>query len=146
RGYRWLDPQSTPAPPRSTAMRPEPRRHAALPVVGRAAEFEHLQRGLEQVQRGERQLVFVTGEPGIGKTTVVDAWLARVGTEAAIWSVRGQCIEHYGAGEAYLPVLEALGRVCRQAGQQWLVRVLRQYAPTWLVQLPWLLRPPQRTA
>ena len=22
----------------------------------------------------------------------------------------GQCIEHYGVGEAYMPVLEALGR------------------------------------
>src|SRR5262249_15507939 len=90
--------------------------------------------------------IFVTGEAGIGKTTLVDTWLARLGPEAALWSVRGQCIEHYGAGEAYLPVLEALGRLCRQPGQKRLLGLLRQYAPTWLVQLPWLLRPAARTA
>jgi hypothetical protein len=49
---------------------------------------------------------------------------------------RGQCIEHYGTGEAYLPVLEALGRLCRQADGAGIVTVLAQYAPTWLVQMP----------
>jgi predicted ATPase len=115
-------------------------------VVGRAAERAHLDRVLAQARQGERQLVFVTGEAGMGKTTLVDTWLARLGSEAALWSVRGQCIEHYGAGEAYLPVLEALGRLCRQPGQKRLLGLLRQYAPTWLVQLPWLLRPAARTA
>ena len=145
RGYRWIAPLPTPAlPPRHQAKRHGPRRHTALPVVGRAAEFEHLHRCLEQARRGERQVVFVTGEAGMGKTTLVDAWLERVGTEEELWSAQGQCIEHYGAGEAYLPVLEALGRLCRQPGQKRLVGLLRQYAPTWLVQLPWLLSPAQR--
>jgi hypothetical protein len=31
---------------------------------------------------------------------------------------RGQCIQHYGAGEAYLPILEALGRLGRDGGPQ----------------------------
>jgi hypothetical protein len=30
-----------------------------------------------------------------------------------LWLARGECVEHYGAGEAYLPVLAALGRLCR---------------------------------
>jgi predicted ATPase/DNA-binding winged helix-turn-helix (wHTH) protein len=57
-----------------------------------------------------------------------------------LWIGRGQCLDHYGAGEAYLPVLEALGRVCRGPGGQEVVALLRQQAPTWLVQMPSLVR------
>ena len=60
-----------------------------------------------------RQVGFVTGEAGIGKTTVVDAFVAQVAGAPDLWLARGQCIEPYGAGEAYLPVLEALGQLCR---------------------------------
>ena len=56
-----------------------------------------------------------------------------------VWLARGQCIEHYGAGEAYLPVLEALGRLCREPEGAALLPVLEQQAPTWLVQMPALL-------
>src|SRR5215831_14834 len=145
RGYRWIAPLPTTAQPIQQATLRGQRRHAALPVVGREAEFEHLHYWLEQARGGVRQIVFVAGEAGIGKTTLVDAWLERVGTEE-IWSARGQCIEHYGSGEAYLPVLEALGRLCRQPGPARLIGLLRQYAPTWLVQLPWLLSPAERDA
>lgn len=112
RGYRWMASLPPTPPPRRQATRHGHNRHAIRCVVGREAELAHLHRRLEQSRTGERQLAFVTGEAGIGKTTLVDAWLERVGTEAEIWSARGQCIEHYGSGEAYLPVLEALGRLC----------------------------------
>jgi predicted ATPase len=51
----------------------------------------------------------------------------------------GRCIEHYGAGEAYLPVLEVLGRLCREQHGNEIIAVLRQHAPSWLVQMPSLL-------
>ena len=54
---------------------------------------------------------------------------------------RGQCLDHHGAGEAYLPVLEALGRLCRGPQGAGLVAQLAQYAPTWLLQLPAFLSP-----
>ena len=64
---------------------------------------------LERALRGERQVVFVTGEAGIGKTTLVNALLEHASAAAeGIWIARGQCLEQYGAGEAYLPVLDGL--------------------------------------
>ena len=39
-------------------------------------------------------------------------------------------------GEPYLPVLEALGELCRMDGT--VAPLLRAVAPTWLLQLPWL--------
>ena len=127
------------------------------PLVGRDTELTRLHGWLEKALRGERQVVFVTGEPGIGKTTLVEAFRQRLEagdwrpassprasslTQASpVWLGHGQCIEHYGAGEAYLPVLEALGRLCREPGGGSLIKLLSQYAPTWLAQMPALLSP-----
>jgi DNA-binding winged helix-turn-helix (wHTH) protein/predicted ATPase len=105
-------------------------------AIGREAELEVITNSLEKARTGERQILFITGEPGIGKTTVVDAFLQDLKTE--VWYARGQCLEQYGEAEAYLPVLEALGRLCREAGKL-LVPLLRQHAPMWLAQLPALI-------
>ena len=157
RGYRFLVPVES-AAPRSMeplAAAPAPSRR----VVGRDEERARLHRALGRALGAERQVVFVTGEPGIGKTTVVDAFLADVerGTpvdgplDRLAWAspppatpfalpeilvARGQCVEHHGQSEPYLPVLEAVGRLCRRSDGARVVAVLRRFAPTWLVQMP----------
>jgi predicted ATPase len=110
-------------------------------AVGRDAEFGQLHRWLGTALTGVRQVVFVTGEAGLGKTTLVEAFAAGVGHHQHLWIGRGQCIEHYGSGEAYLPVLEAIGRLCREPGGHELIEYFARYAPTWLVQMPWLISP-----
>jgi DNA-binding winged helix-turn-helix (wHTH) protein/tetratricopeptide (TPR) repeat protein len=107
--------------------------------VGRESVLDRLQRGIEAAWRGTRQVVFVTGEPGVGKTGVVEAFLERAALDPRVWIAHGQCVETYGTPEPYLPVLDALGRLCRDGASDWLVTLLRKHAPTWLVQLPWLL-------
>ncbi len=107
--------------------------------MGREAELVHLHRCLDTALTGARQVVFVTGEAGLGKTTAVEAFLRQAGDRETLWIGRGQCIEHYGVGEAYLPVLESLGRLCRASGGAELTALLARRAPTWLVQMPWLL-------
>jgi len=117
-------------------------RHSALTtasLVGRKAPLAQLDAWLNQARSGRRQVVFVMGEAGIGKTTLVNAFLARARSEARLWVARGQCMAHYGEGEPYLPVLEALGRLCREGGRVPLLTVLGEYAPTWLAQMPTLL-------
>jgi predicted ATPase/type II secretory pathway predicted ATPase ExeA len=106
---------------------------------------------LEKALRGERQLVFVTGEPGIGKTTLVDTFLQTLKASCPtldrnLWVGRGQCIAQCGAGEAYMPILEALGRLCREPAGEQLRVLLHQYAPTWLVQMLPLLNPTELEA
>lgn len=109
-------------------------------LVGRHVDLACLHTCLAKARNGKRQLIFVTGEPGIGKSTLMETFLhdlASRSPEAALG--RGQCIEHYGAGEAYLPVLEAFGRLCRQPGGEHIVTLLGRYAPTWLMQMPALI-------
>jgi predicted ATPase len=103
--------------------------------VGREAELASLSRRYEQTRRGRRQVLFVTGDAGMGKTALVDAFTEQLGSDEPVWVGQGQCVEQYGAGEAYLPLLEALS-----------LAYLRQYAPSWLVQLPALVGAEDRAA
>ncbi len=108
-------------------------------LIGREAVLAQLQACLARSQQGERQIVFVTGEAGIGKTAVVETLMAQVASRRRVHVVLGQCVEQHGLGEAYGPVLEMLGTLCRNPNGERVVAVLRQHAPTWLVQMPWLL-------
>jgi class 3 adenylate cyclase/alpha-beta hydrolase superfamily lysophospholipase/tetratricopeptide (TPR) repeat protein len=123
------------------AHRSDGDRPAPTGIVGRERELDHLARAFEVAADGTRRLAFVSGEPGAGKTTLVEAYLAGLG-EIAIG--RGQCVESRGSGEAYMPVLEAIGRLCRTDAGDRLAALLRERAPTWLVQLPWLVAEEER--
>jgi predicted ATPase len=117
----------------------------ALPLIEREAVMGQLHTLLTQACQGQQQVVFVTGEAGIGKTAVVDTFLTQSRTGPPLYIATGQCVERYGTEEAYRPILEALGQLCRQQDGDRLVPLLRQQAPTWLVQMPWLLTAADRT-
>src|SRR5262245_17285311 len=76
------------------------------PRVGRQRDVATLVQWFQRATQGARQCVLVSGEAGFGKTTVVDMGLARLGTGSGVRVARGQCVEHYGAGEPYLPFFE----------------------------------------
>jgi DNA-binding winged helix-turn-helix (wHTH) protein len=147
RGYRFIAPLSaavSPARPAAMeALRAAPPWHFHRPChfVGRDAELARLAQWWTTVRQGQRQVGFVVGEPGMGKTALVEAFVAELSATENVWVGHGQCIDHYGAGEAYLPVLEALGRLCIEPQGVSLIPLLRQYAPSWLVHLPALLTP-----
>jgi tetratricopeptide (TPR) repeat protein len=108
-------------------------------MVGRGPELADLEHALAQARSGARAVVFACGPAGIGKTTLVDALIDRCRASGDVRVGRGQSVEQYGAGEPYLPVLEAWSRLAREPGGPELVAALRVHAPTWLAQLPGLL-------
>src|SRR5215471_8611633 len=147
RGYRLIAP--TAGDKRAAAATASASGRSA-PLVGRDAELARLHEHLARAAGGERQVVFVTGGAGIGKTRLVDAFLADVAETGAARIARGVCIEYRGSGEPYLPVLDAIGRLCRGPQAQATRDVLGQYAPTWLHQMPGIANgvprdPPQAT-
>jgi hypothetical protein len=111
------------------------------PVVGRASELRQLQDQLRLASDGERQLVLVSGEPGIGKTTLLERFLDVVSGQSSARIARGQCVVQYGTGEAYGPLLEALTQLCQGPDGVEIVALLRRYAPMWLLQLPGVIDP-----
>jgi DNA-binding winged helix-turn-helix (wHTH) protein len=143
-GYRFICPLTRanghPVDTSPTNAKPSPAPAPASPlIVGREAELRQLHQGLQQACRGERHVIFVTGEPGIGKTALVDAFAAQVTTGDSLWLGRGQCVEHYGVGEPCGPIFDALSQLCRTPARGQISAVLRRYAPMGLVQMPWLV-------
>ena len=98
--------------------------------------LRQLRHCLDKSLNGERQTVFITGEAGMGKTTILDVFLDSLTSEPSLRVARGQCLEHYGTGEAYMPVLDAFSRLCRRPENAVLLSILSRHAPTWLAQMP----------
>ena len=103
--------------------------------IGRERELSRLRAALAAAVGGRRVGVMLSGEPGVGKSTLVDALAEEAGVAVGV----GQCLGHRGPGEPYMPVLGAIGELARGPAGETVVATLAQAAPTWLVELPWLL-------
>ena len=138
RGYRFLLEVEAEKLPTSMPRKVEaPATTASL--VGRNEEMDFLREVFETVLDQRRRVLFVTGDPGIGKTTLIDAFLAQIAAPQGALIAAGSCVEQFGTGEAYLPVLAALGAACRAPDGERIVDVLGRHAPTWLAQMPGLI-------
>jgi DNA-binding winged helix-turn-helix (wHTH) protein/tetratricopeptide (TPR) repeat protein len=115
-------------------------------LVGRESALAELRHSLASALNGRRQLTFVVGEPGIGKTSLVDAFQSTCASTSGVTVVRGQSVEGFGGKEAYYPLLEAIGQLAHGSRRAVVVETLAAMAPTWLVQFASLIRPEQRAA
>ncbi len=123
---------------------PEPENHLTQHVVGYDHELAQLQLAWAQARRGQRQVVMISGEAGMGKTTLVDVFLTRVAGTTGLRLAQGQCIESHGKDDAYLPLLSALERLACDIGGDTVASVLRQVTPSWLLYLPMLVPEAER--
>jgi DNA-binding winged helix-turn-helix (wHTH) protein/tetratricopeptide (TPR) repeat protein len=148
RGYQFIAPVFVEDEGPATNLPPldaGPARAAAR-LVGRASALADLDRSLSAARRGQRQVVFVVGEPGIGKTSLVDTFQRAITSAGGVVVARGQSVEGFGGKEAYYPLLEAIGQWVRGPSRAAVLGTLRANAPTWLIQFPSLVRPEQQAA
>lgn len=140
RGYRFIAAvtEEAAAPARPAVQKSSPR------FVGRDAPLAELNQRMQDALGGQRQIVFITGEGGIGKTTLLDTFEQEFVRASGMRSIRGQCVEGFGGKESYYPVLEAFGPLLEGAGSEAVIRVLALHAPTLLVQFPSAIRVEQR--
>jgi predicted ATPase len=103
-------------------------------TVGREREFAELHRSFDAAVAGSGILLCITGEPGIGKTALIEEFLSGL-AESAPCIGRGRCSERLAGSEAYLPILEALEDLLRSPhGSQW-AHLLKLFAPAWYLQV-----------
>ncbi|MCI0461198.1 MAG: serine/threonine-protein kinase, partial [Gemmataceae bacterium] len=105
-------------------------------IVHREPELAVLRAALAEADAGCGSLVCVAGEPGIGKTTLVDDFLdelAQPGRDCLF--ARGHCSERLAGTEAYLPVIDALGHLLRAHASGSVARLMKVVAPTWYGQI-----------
>ncbi len=141
RGYRFLAEIQQVYGEDAGFSEPPPQSESSQRVVGRESELEALLAALRAARDRKRTVLFVTGEAGVGKTTLVDLFLERASEQGRSLVGRGACVEQYGSGQAFLPILDAIGTLCRGPSGSRAVDVFAEYAPTWLAQMPALVRP-----
>ena len=138
RGYWFLaqvdddggNPSDSPRPLPQTQPGPQPG-----PIVGRRQELERLNGHLRHATQAERQVIFITGETGIGKTALIDLFCRQRRSDDQVYIARGQCVEGFAGKEAFYPVIEALGQLCSPNEGKEHVHVMQQKAPSWYAQL-----------
>lgn len=99
-------------------------------LVGRDDVLHRLGVACAQAGDGARRLVLVSGEPGIGKTTVATAFLGSLGRDVAVGLGTG--MSELAEVEPFYPFLEALRMVMRGPHRVVASEVLRAHAPSWL--------------
>lgn len=147
RGYRWIGPSTDGSPPQAARSTEAPSLGdpAAGFFVGRSAVLAELERSLSRAAAGRRQLVFVTGESGIGKTAVVDHLIQSVVARntPSINVACGRCIDSFSGDDAYRPIVEAIEELVGRGDDE--VRdAFKRHAPIWLLQMPDLLTAEER--
>lgn len=133
-GYRFCGQVEDCSPPDRVATDPV----YPQTLIGREQLLSQLHTAFQRADGGEPQVALVSGEAGMGKTATIHTFLSQLTDSHVVYIGHGQCAEHTGPGEAYMPVLEALGRLGRASGGKQLVAALHRAAPTWLDYLPLL--------
>jgi predicted ATPase/class 3 adenylate cyclase len=135
---REMSDESIPLPPKITPV-------PAFGFYGRDREQAVVERCWTSAKRGQRQLVLLTGEPGIGKTRLaIEA--GRVAHAEGATVLFGSCDEHIGY--PYRPFVEALRHYVASASDEVLLRHVGEYhgellrvAPALAERLPNLPKP-----
>jgi len=144
RGYRFIGAVAASAEPPPLPQPSATADDAAseeTPTIGRAAELDRLCKAWRSAAAGTRQVAWIAGEAGVGKTTLVERFAREVGRASSAY---GHCGANFAEAEPGLPILEALTELSRR--EPGFVQLMRQVAPTWLSRLPWLSAPSEREA
>ncbi len=137
RGYCFVAPVNDCESVPHEETRKETRRRVAASspaatIVDRTDELSRLAELAESAAAGQRQVAFVTGVAGIGKSALIEAFTQHIGTTSNAMLARGQCVEGLGAREEYYPVMEAIAQLCSSADGDRACQLLLRIAPAWL--------------
>ena len=114
-------------------------------LVGRNGPLATLDKVTQRMLAGDRQVVFITGEAGIGKTSFIEMAMEQL-SRYRVETLCGFCTERFGTNEAFLPLIDSLTTRCRGPDGSAVLEAVRAHAPTWLLQMPGFLDVADRAA
>jgi tetratricopeptide (TPR) repeat protein len=123
--------------PTGQDARPASRHSAVVKTsVGRQHELDRIRAAFACASGGTGLMVTVSGDAGMGKTTIVEDFLAEIEAgKAAAWIARGCCSERLAKTDAFVPIFECLDDLTRGELGVEAVQSMKTAAPAWLSQL-----------
>src|SRR5262249_40588250 len=119
----------------SPGLRSTERASSQRMSVGRESERRTLERVLDEVRSGQSRMVLVAAEAGMGKTTLVEDFLAGASDlQPPPRIARGRCSERLAGTGAYLPIIEALQSLAGRH-EAAVLRAIQDIAPSWYSQV-----------
>lgn len=101
-------------------------------AVGRGQELAKIWEGFYLAASGRGMMLAVSGEAGMGKTTVAEEFLRVLSSQpASAWIARGRCSERLSETDAFAPVLEALDNLNRTDSTPSASGFMKHHAPSW---------------
>jgi predicted ATPase/DNA-binding XRE family transcriptional regulator len=95
------------------------------PVVAREWELAQLERHLIDAMNGNQRVVFITGEAGQGKTTLMAEFARRAQqNDPNLIVAGGNCDAHAGVGDPYLPFRDVLALLTGDVEAKWSASLL----------------------
>ena len=105
-------------------------------AVGRKQELYKLHDYFKSVGDGKGQLLCVTGEAGLGKTTLTNMFFKKIAESGQPCIIaKGRSFERLAGSEGYLPILEALTGLVKSNIGDPIRQLMKLVAPTWYVQV-----------
>ncbi|MFN0111993.1 MAG: ATP-binding protein, partial [Blastocatellia bacterium] len=104
-------------------------------LVGREKELKEIRAWFDSATTNGGLLVGIAGEPGLGKTSLAENFLANLkNNDQACGIGRGRCSERLAGANAYLPFLESLEKLLHDNSLPY-ARLMKTLAPTWYAQI-----------
>ncbi len=93
--------------------------------AGREAELSRLNGFLDNAIARHGQVVFIAGDPGMGKTMLIQEFARRsMNSHANLISVNGGCNAYSGAGDPYLPFIGILKMLSGDVESEWVSGII----------------------
>lgn len=97
-------------------------------LIGRGNELAALYSAMRTAGAGTRQVVFITGEGGIGKTALTEDFRSQIECTSSALVAHGQCIPGFAGKQEYYPLADAFRCGSGSALAEAVCRILHQNA------------------
>jgi hypothetical protein len=106
----------------------------ARTTVGREREMGQLHAALATTISGAGSMVTLSGDAGIGKTSLVEDFLSGIPPHAT-WIAHGRGSERLGKTDTFVIIFECLDGLVRGESAEDVARLMRTEAPAWFAQI-----------